>query len=558
MRIFSEHKLRAVESLDGLWQLKTIRGDYTAYVPGVWERIPELTSYRGQAIYRRKVTVSESGCVLLRFGGVSHTGDVSWDGKAVAHHYNAFTGFDVLLENVAAGEHTLEVLVDNTYGAHSTLHIPNDYFTYGGINRPVELHSVSGAYIERLAFHSTENADGSFHAHVRVWVRALTDVDDASVQMTVADARASASVPKMAAGETVFVDLEAPAGKVQRWDVLCSHLYDLTATLCLGGIAVDDLIDRVGFRTVMVKGERIFLNGQPVFIKGFNRHEDHGQFGCSLSVDAMADDLQLVLDTGANSIRTSHYPNDPRFLDLCDALGILVWEEHHARALPHDIMAMPLFARQTSDCNYEMVTQHVNHPCIYVWGILNECESDTDFGREIYRHNFQQLRELDPTRPVTFASCRHFTDICMDLADIVSFNIYPGWYEDEDIHAYVSRLLGWMQESGAKGKPIIISEIGAGAIAGYHDPFGQAKWSEERQAAILDQQLHVMTSSPRLSGVYIWQFADVRVDEEWAMRRPKAFNNKGIVDTNRHPKMGYAVVKRIYRQTAGKESLNND
>ena len=101
-------------------------------------------------------------------------------------------------------------------------------------------------------------------------------------------------------------------------------------------------------------------------------------------------------------------------------------------------------------------------------------------------------------------------------------------------------------ENGAAGKPVIISEIGAGAIAGYHDPFGMAKWSEERQAAILEEQLNALISNPRLSGVYLWQFADVRVAEEWAMTRPKTVNNKGVVDMYRRPKLGYATVKRIF------------
>ena len=183
-----------------------------------------------------------------------------------------------------------------------------------------------------------------------------------------------------------------------------------------------------------------------------------------------------------------------------------------------------------------------------MWGVLNECESETEFGREIYRRNLEHLRALDPTRPVTFASCRYFKDICLDLVDIVSFNIYPGWYVKEDSTAFVNRLIGWMEENGAANKPILISEIGAGGIAGYHDPFGQAKWSEERQAAIVEEQLRVVFSTPRLSGVYLWQFADVKVSEEWARARPKTMNNKGILDNWRRPKMAYAVVKKAFHE----------
>ena len=546
-RNFREHALRPVESLDGLWTLTANEKTYAAWVPGVWETIPELTTWRGEAEYTRAVTIDEPGSLLLRFGGVSHTADVFFDGRPVAHHYNAYTACDALIENAEAGEHTLTVRVDNSYSEKSTLHIPNDYETYGGITRPVELHRVKGAYIERMAFHATEDKAGRFTAHARVWVRALEDVTEGVVSLSVADGRAEAAFTAHA-GETVCVGADMPVTDILRWDVLNARLYDLTARLTLDGRPVDDLIDRVGFRTVKVEGEAILLNGRRLLLKGFNRHEEHGQFGSALSVEAMAADLQLALDTGANTIRTCHYPNDPRFLDLCDELGILVWEEHHARALPHEVMASPLFAEQTAACNEEMIAQHVNHPCIDVWGVLNECESETEFGREIYRRNLEHLRRLDPTRPVTFASCRYFKDICLDLVDIVSFNIYPGWYVKEDSTAFVNRLIGWMEENGAANKPILISEIGAGGIAGYHDPFGQAKWSEERQAAIVAEQLKVVFDTPRLSGVYLWQFADVKVSEEWARARPKTMNNKGILDNWRRPKMAYAVVKKAFHE----------
>ena len=551
LRIFDEHRLRPVESLDGLWHLSTDAGAFEAYVPGVWERIPALTRYRGVGRYKRTVDVSQPGSLLLRFGGASHTAQVLWDGCQVGGHYNAFTGFDVLLEDVPAGAHALEMVVDNRFGEQSALHIPNDYYTYGGINRPVELHRVGDAYIERMAFHAVERDDGGFTAHVRAWVRAVKPLRGAEVHFELAGKKGSVALQALQPGVTACVEARLEVGEVRRWNLLDGQLYDLTAQLWMAGAPVDDLIDRVGFRTVALDGERILINGEPARLKGFNRHEDHGQFGCALSVDAMMDDLQLILETGANSVRTCHYPNDPRFLDLCDSLGIAVWEEHHARALPHEILASECFAEQERTCNVEMITQHVNHPCIYVWGVLNECESDTAFGRELYSDQLSQLRALDPTRPVTYASCRFFTDICMDLVDIASFNIYPQWYVDEDVASYLEKLLKWMDENGAGNKPIIISEVGAGGIAGFHDPMGMAKWSEERQSAILRSQLSAILQNPRVSGVYIWQFADTKVAEEWSMHRPKTMNNKGVVDTYRRPKQAYMTVRELFRDDSG-------
>ena len=277
-RTFAEHLLRPVASLDGLWALRPHDGSgktYSAMVPGVWEHIPALASYRGTADYERTVEIAEHGNYLLRMGAVSHTGHVYWDEQLVGQHYNAFTGFDILLKNVAAGPHDLRVLVDNRFTEESTLHIPNDYYTYGGINRAVELHKVGKAYIERMAFHSVKTGEHAYQAIVKVFVRAIEDVADAKLQLSVAGSTAETGTFALTAGENREIELTADVQGVQEWDVFTPNLYDLTAIMTIGNAAADDMIDHVGFRTVEVVGERIHLNGKPVYLKGFNRHEDH-------------------------------------------------------------------------------------------------------------------------------------------------------------------------------------------------------------------------------------------------------------------------------------------
>ncbi len=543
-RIFSEHERRTVTSLDGLWALTVDGTEYPLLVPGVWESIPALRTYRGTATFTRQVTIPQAGAYLLRFGGVSHTATVFWDEVQVGWHYNAYTAFEVLLPQAEAGQHTLRVEVDNRFGPESLLHVPNDYYTYGGITRPVELHRLASARIQRMAFSCEQSGPGAYTAKVDVHLHAVADSPARQVRIRLVGAEAMAPVPPMAAGATHRVNLTAQVRDVRPWDVGQGNLYDLTATLLEDGQPLDDLIDRVGFRTIEIVGREIRLNGRKIFIKGFNRHEDHGQFGCALPLEAMMDDLRLMLDMGANSVRTSHYPNDPRFLDLCDALGVLVWEENHARAI--DIHPEG-FNQVCATVNEEMVTQHFNHPCIWVWGILNECESETDFGRQVYEKQLRQIRSLDSTRPVTFASSRAFTDVCMDLVDVASFNLYPLWYHGASAAEYGAQITQWLDSAGAASKPILFSEFGAGAIAGFHDPFGRAKWSEERQCDILSEQLDAFLSMERLSGAYIWQFCDVQVAEEWAHSRPQTMNNKGIVDRWRRPKLSYQVVKERFR-----------
>ena len=162
---------------------------------------------------------------------------------------------------------------------------------------------------------------------------------------------------------------------------------------------------------------------------------------------------------------------------------------------------------------------------------------------------YDQIKGMDLSRPTTSATCRHFRDICLDLPDIVSFNMYSGWYEDCDISKRNDEEIEWIQKSGGENKPIIVSEMGAGAVYGYRDRT-RVKWSEERQADIIRDNLEVYMNDDRITGVFIWQFADCRVTEEgeWFKVRPRSYNNKGIVDEYRRPKIAYDTVKEMFEQ----------
>ena len=349
-----------------------------------------------------------------------------------------------------------------------------------------------------------------------------------------------------AANESVIKSDLIACENVTAWAPEHPTLYLLTAQLFdTDGAAIDDLTDRVGFREVKVQGKDILLNGRKLRIKGFCRHEDHPQFGCALPLSAIMQDLQLARDCGANSIRTSHYPNDELFLDLCDELGILVWEENHARGLSEAQMKNPNFERQCEDCIREMIAAHYNHPSIYIWGILNECASDTEYGKSCYKTQFELIGSLDLSRPHSFSSCRFKTDICFDLVDIVSYNIYPKWYHNTPVADYLDDLYKWVQTTEGAGKPFLITEVGAGAIYGYRTP-AKVKWSEEYQVQALEEQLNAILSYGDCSGVYIWQFCDVRVTNDWWSTRPRTMNNKGIVDEYRRPKLSYETVKHIF------------
>ena len=554
IRTFDTHEVRIQRELTGkYWDFTPCQGEhagetYKVATPCCFESHPLFANYRGQGEYT--TTFEAKGNVRLEFKGVSHTAEVFLDGEKVAEHYNAYTIFDVVCRNLQSGRHTLMVRADNRFSEKSALHIPNDYMTYGGLNRPVVLEIVKDVYIRSV--HVTPyQTEGKWKAKVKV---VLENIEKEATQ---GEDRFDLSIEL--AGTKVLLENIASVGRqefftectfenIEAWTPDHPKLYQVRVQLLQNGVVYDDLIDRTGFREIRVSGKEILLNGEKIRIKGLCRHEDHPQFGCALPYAAMAADLEIVKDLGANSIRTSHYPNDELFLDLCDECGILVWEENHARGLSEEAMRNPNFEPQAEKVIAEMISAHYNHPCIYIWGILNECASETEYGKECYQKQFELIRSLDISRPCSFASCKFKTDLCLGLPDVVSYNIYPLWYHDTPVKDYLDELYQWIQEdTEGAGKPFLVTEIGAGGLYGYHNAY-HSKWTEEYQAEALQKQLTAVLAYEDCVGVYIWQFCDIRVSDECFAGRPRTMNNKGIVDEYRRAKMAYEVVKKIYHE----------
>ena len=563
LRLFDEHQVRPVRALDGLWDFVTADERNgrdrlpTSYnrqilVPSAWEMLPELENYRGTAWLRTRVQGAPGRRLRLAFGGVSHTGRVYIDGTFVGEHYDAFTPWAVVAPATATGEHELVVEVDNSFGEHSALHIENDYFTYGGITRPVEAQLVPDCYIDRLCA-TPQRVKGNWQLPVRVRLCNLGRAK-ATRHVRVACAGCTLELGRRTVGPGDCCEVEGTleVGAVAPWTAAEPALYRVSAALVDGDEVVDDLIDRVGFRELTVSGRKFLINGEPLHLRGYNRHEDHPQFGCAIPVPAMITDLELMRDLNCNFVRTCHYPNDMRFLDLCDELGVYVWEESHARSVDFN---HPKFREQITSSTTEMLDWHHNHPAIVIWGCLNECESETQAGRKQHKYVIDLIKKADRSRPVTFASNRGTKDLCLDLVDIVSWNRYDAWYGGgpQNLAPVNKQMLAWLHstktKSGGRNKPVIMSEFGAGGIYGYRHP-RHAKWTEEYMAEVLDASLQLYLYDRRIVGAAIWQFCDVRLTPEWWGGRPRNMNNKGTVDEYRRPKLCYDVVKRRLAEAA--------
>jgi beta-glucuronidase len=569
LRTFAEHWIRPVSSLPAVWDFTVEKDmavksrlpkkyDRTIVVPSCWELIPGLETYRGIGWFRTSFCATGEKAVRLVFAGVSHTATVYVDGRQVASHYDAYTTWDVVLPSLKAGKHELVLKVDNTFSDASALHRDSDYYTYGGITRPAVIEYVAQVYIDKIFARPSRKA-GKWNLDIRV---KLANCSKKAVgrrlRVKLGNSFLDLGRVTVAGGATRIVKAQMTALDVKEWSEKTPNLYFITAELLDGQTVVDDMIDRIGFREVVVKGRKLLLNGRPIQLRGFNRHEDHANFGCSLPVQTMATDLELFRDMCCNFIRTSHYPNDTRFLDLCDELGFYVWEEPHYRNVPLD---HPLFREQYGRNLEEMIEWHYNRPSVIIWGCLNESDSDTPFGRRQHAWALGLLRKLDGSRPVTFADYKHQKSTSQGYADIVSWNRYDAWYVGglDEIYPRIKRLKRWLdspRSRGGKGKPIIMSEFGAAALYGYHEP-SNCKWTEEYQAAVLDESLRVYFSEPGIIGVAIWQYCDCRVCEGKGSKghwysRPRCHNNKGVVDEFRRRKMAYEAVKKRMTEAARK------
>lgn len=552
LRMFDTHKIRESKELSGrLWDFTAFGSDkegrtQKVMVPGCVENLPGMGNYRGWCSY--ETSFEAKGNIRLEFKGVSHYARVFVDDKEAVQHYSSYTPFSVCLKNLKEGEHLLKVLVDNDFRDEYALDMPNDYMSYGGISRGVLLEKIGDAYLQWVHVTPLRDEDGRWFADVVISCENLLEEPLlVSLKLNIADTVTTAEDQLLQPGENQVKLDQIPIPGVEAWSMENPALYMAEAVLLRDGVAADDWIDRIGFRTVEVKGKQVLLNGKAIRIKGFCRHEDHPQYGCALPAQAIAYDLQLIQDMGGNSVRTSHYPNDELFLDMCDEMGILVWEENHARGLDEEHMRNKYFEGQCEEVIRDMITAHYNHPSIYVWGILNECASETEYGRECYAAQYALIRSLDSSRLMSSASCKFNEDLCQDLPDICSWNIYPYWYEETSASQKVKELLAWLEKEGnGAGKPFLVTEVGAGGIYGFRDTAHDV-WSEELQAEIVKKQLSEIFRCEDCMGMYIWQFCDVRVSRTyWAIRRPKSRNNKGIVDEFRRPKLAYESVKEVF------------
>lgn len=566
MTVYPLYPARGWTCLDGLWDFAFLGTDLDrdavnvgamvwdrkAPVPGCFDTLPSLAGVRGTAAYRTTVPCRPGSRGLLKFHGLGLWARIFIDGQPVHTGALPYSGFQVVLEPTARTSRELVVVVDNRFDFAA---VPLqeqffDFYAYGGLYRSVWSGDLPELWTDRLRVTTKDLTTATVEVEARVvgpW--------DGEGGLVSFDGAAAVPATFAASGPGRFLSvLRVPGGGL--WSPQDPRLHTVSLSLPGG----DVIVERFGLRTVEARAGQVLVNGESVKLLGYCRHESSMDFGPALPLATLAADIERLQDLGCNFVRGSHYPQDPRWLELCDEAGILVFEEGLGWGQRERQFTDPTFGRHQEDQVRLMVRNSFNHPSVILWGFLNEGLSNSPVGRPLYERLTAAVREEDPSRLVTFASMFPFDDVCLDLCDLVSINQYPGWYAADkeavrplgEVRPFLTKLKESMAARGLGDKPLLISEIGAGALYGWRDALN-AHWTEDYQADFLEETCRALVDDPGFCGVSLWQFHDVRTyASAHALVRPRGINDKGTLDEYRRPKAAYRVVRGIFRGAASR------
>lgn len=558
-RLFDEHIIRKTRTLDGAWKFKTDEldvglsekwfsrglGGESVSVPSVWNTYRGLLAYEGAAWYEKEF-YSAGGTLRLVFEGVMTECDVWLDGEHLGYHYGGFSAFDFIIPDTKEGVCRLTLRVDNRFDGKSIPQAHVDWYHYGGITRSVTAQWLSGAAIlsSKLSYALSDDLS---HAKCNFEVELYgADGRDDEIACTVDGrevAKISVSINK---GERKRVKLPSfVLGGVELWSPEAPRLYSVKLST-----STDDLYERTGFRKIEIKDGKPHLNGKEIEFRGVNRHEDHPELGMAFPSSLMRRDLELIEELGCNIIRGSHYPNSKEFLDLLDECGMLFWSEIPIWGVgfKEAVLADSDVEERGLTMHREMLEQYFNHPSIVIWGMHNETLTNTETVYNLTKRYREFLDSKDTSRLIVYASNHPFDDLCFEFSDIACVNMYYGWYHGYEKGAwekFLEKFTARLDELGFSDKPIAVSEFGAAALYGTHDG-EDILWCEEYQAKLIAHCLELFHENPRVVGSFIWQFADIRTSREAGLNRARSFNNKGIMNEYRKPKLAYREAKRLY------------
>jgi len=519
-----------------------------ATLPQSWlTHTPEMRHYQGLVWYERKFdSHPKSGMrQFLRFGAVNYRATVWVNGKQVGTHEGGFTAFAIEVTGVLRdGENRIVVAADSQASETTIPPSVTDWENYGGITRSVRLIEVPATFVDDAWVRLT--ADG------KIAVDARLDGAGAAgqtISLRIPELRLTLS-GKTGADGSWSGSIAAPRS-LRRWSPETPKLYDVTITS-----AGDALSDTVGFRTIATKGTQILLNGKPIYLRGISVHEEEiGPNPTRAITPESARQLLSVVKDGlhGNFVRLAHYPHSEVMTREADKMGLLVWSE-----IPiywRVAFDNPVVLEKARAMLAEEIMRDRNRAAIIIWSIANETPV-SDARNHFLFTLADDVHRIDPSRLVSAALLNGrgtvdghaemtLNDPLVAKVDVVAINTYNGWYTDDKL-ADVPNIT-WRVPTD---KPLLFSEFGADAKAGFQDPQTMRKESEDYQAAYLQATLRMADKVPTLTGMSPWVLKDFRSPRRQHPVFEQGWNRKGLISETGEHKQGFAVLADYYAKKA--------
>ena len=546
-------------------------------VPACWNKYAERYElFEGVCWFARAFDLpewSEEMIGVLRFGAVNYAAEVFVNGQHAGSHVGGYTEFTLDVSHLLKrGENVIAVKVDNR---RQRILLPDclGWFNYGGIHRDVELEITRRARIEWVGVEAAPQGCGAA-GRLRVEVRQRSD-DVLWLQATIRDPQEqviwqATFAPNEGQAEVGFAIAEAAP-----WSLAHPALYRLELALQIAGQSVDALSARFGIRHIRAEGDRLLLNGEPLWLKGICNIGDHPAVGICYDEGIERRDLDELQSLGVNAMRF-HFPPPRQFLDECDRRGMLICTEVPIYCLTAgegktSTFANPAFIALGQQMLGEMVRAHYNHPSIILWSIGNECQVSHADAPGFFRQMAAAVRALDRSRLLTYASLYGEMGEVGEIVDVIGVNEYWGWYDrvgrtpdrDRPLPTEVittpdgsrqisvgaldlSRLSKELDDKARRyHKPILFTEFGADALPGYRSA-ERALWSEDYQAHFLERSLALMMESPGVCGAFPFLYQDYPDPSKYTNSYWNGLNLKGIVSYDRTPKLAFETLREMY------------
>ena len=483
--------------------------------------------YRGKCTYRK--TILKKDLPLgeehyLEINGANLSSVVYLNGEKLKSHDGGYSTYRVRLKDLR-DENILEVTVDNS-PSDRVYPQTADFTFYGGLYRDVRLISLPSSHfsLENLGtpgIKATPDVKGTLDVEVEV------DGDYDSILYTLLDREGKVVTEENSRETKVTLSVSYPHLWNGRKD---PYLYYIKAELLKGEERLDEVGSEIGFRSFRIDPERGFiLNGEEYPLRGVSRHQDRKDKGNAISKEDHEEDMALIMEVGANTIRLAHYQHDQYFYHLCDKNGIVVWAE-----IPYISQHMSQGRENTISQMKELITQNYNHPSIVVWGLSNEITMGNPKDPDMLE-NHRILNDLCHTMDKTRLTTSAMLTVCgideeiVHISDVVSYNHYFGWYGGE-----VSMNGPWFDAFHKKypNKPIGCSEYGCEALNWHTSRPMQGDYTEEYQAYYHEEMIKQFFSRKYLWATHVWNMFDFGADAR-AEGGENGQNHKGLVTIDR-------------------------